>query len=169
MKRLPAPIVIAVLLGGPSAFVIQARNYSFESLNCLFQITKPVRTESVLAFSFLPLAESLALHPPSFIAEKKGESEAAQITDRTEPTPFELTTKWTDVPLRQPQAPDSMDSWPLFDALRKWRDNPNVPGLSHTFSTPNSFVALDYSDIFETGRAPYRGGHGISLFFKHAF
>jgi hypothetical protein len=170
MNRLPAPLVIAVLLAGPSGFITHARSYSFESLTCLFQMAKPVRTESMLAFSFLPLAESLALHPPCSSLGKKVEVDPAQTTERPDVTPFELTRHWTEVSaLRQAQPTDSMDSWPIFDALRKWRDNPNVHGLSHNFSNPNSFLALDYSDIFETGRAPYKGGHGISFFFEHAF
>jgi hypothetical protein len=55
-----------------------------------------------------------------------------------------------------------------MEALRPFRTNPRVEGLSHNFGDANYF-ALDYSDIFETGRAPYKGGHGVSLFFRHDF
>ena len=57
----------------------------------------------------------------------------------------------------------------LFEALRRLRGNPHVDGLSRNLGDANSYVALDYSDIFETGRAPYKGSHGVSLFFRHDF
>jgi hypothetical protein len=60
------------------------------------------------------------------------------------------------------------NSWRLFESLGPWKFE-TATGLTHPLVTRGSSVALGYSDIFETGCNPERGGHGPSVLFRHDF
>jgi len=169
MKPLSARIVIAAALGLASNTCVSiARTCSLENFGCLFELAKPRFEPPIIAFSFLPLLDRLAfspLHRPAPTAPP--EPPAPEQTD----SPTEFTSRFMDPqqPLGTEPVADPTDAWPLMQVLRPLRTNPHVDGFSHNLNGVNSFVALDYSDIFETGRAPYKGGHGVSLFFRHDF
>jgi len=175
MNFLPARVVSAFVFGlAANTGELHARTCSFESLSCLFELgelrelAKPRFELPSIAFSLLPLAESLALHTQRRILS----STQTQVTEPEQSSsPAEFSTRFTnqEQPLSAEPSSDPTDTWPLFEALRRLRGNPHVDGLSRNLGDANSYVALDYSDIFETGRAPYKGSHGVSLFFRHDF
>jgi hypothetical protein len=166
MKSLPAKLAIIASIAASSC-TLSARTCPLDSLSCLFQLTKPIREQRAIRFSFSPFAERMAAHAikRTVIAALSDFAEPAQPQGpaRTEFTANSMR------PVRSLEGAEPIDHWPFFDALRKWQSNPQIQGLSHSFSNPRSYVALDYSDIFETGRAAYKGGHGVSLFFRHVF
>ncbi len=179
MNSMSARIVVAaVCVTGVSTCAVSARSYSLESLSCLFDLakaSKPTLVVRPISFSFVPLSEEIALHrqhrSPGQITTTV---EAATAESQPDQPMTEFSTTFNDAPrvaatAPAPPAADGMDSWPLFEALHHWRNNPQIQGLSRNLRDSSSFVALDYSDIFETGRATYKGGHGPSIFFRHTF
>ena len=143
---------------------VQARCYSLESSCCLFDLAKPAPRASAILFSFMPLARTLLLHAEREMTTTTNQPDAAEPQ-----SPPEFSARF-DQPLSfRSQNADPTDDWPLFSALHRWQSSPEIAGLSHTFRNPHSIVALDYSDIFESGRAAYKGSHGVSLFFLHKF
>jgi hypothetical protein len=165
MNARPArQIVTALIVTGSTALGLHARSYSIDGANCLFQLAKAaVREERAIRFSLLPLTERISrpIHrsAPAPVAVEEVQAEQ-------EPASPQFTAAYT---LPAAPAVEPSEEWPLYAALRPWQENPKVPGLSHTFTNPQAYMALDYSDIFETGRAPYKGGHGISVLFRRDF
>jgi hypothetical protein len=169
MKSLPAKLATALLFATASnTCQSTARTCSLENFSCLFELAKPRFEQPVIAFSFLPLLDCLKF-PPLHRAAAPLSAELPAPEQSTSPTEF--TTRFMDPqqPLGTAPTADPTDAWPLIQALQPLRGNPHVDGFSHNLRDPNSYIALDYSDIFETGRAPYKGGHGVSLFFRHDF
>ncbi len=176
MKPLPASagVVAAVVALASSVSDSHARSRSLESLGCLFELGKPrfdlPRVQApVIAFSFLPLAERLISHSQSRNTPSAFVAQTAAPEEPFNPTEFATSFNAPLQPIGPESPPDPIDEWPLIQSLRRFRTNPHVDGFSHNVGTANSYVALDYSDIFESGRAPYKGSHGVSLFFRHDF
>jgi hypothetical protein len=169
MKPLSARIIAAATLGlASNTCELNARTCSLENFGCLFELAKPRPEKPIIAFSFLPLLDRLAFSPLHRAAATASPEPAAP---EQPDSPIEFTTRFINPqqPLGAEPAADPTDAWPLMQALRPLRSNPHVDGLSHSLRDRNSYLALDYSDIFESGRAPYKGGHGVSLFFRHDF
>jgi len=127
----------------------------------------PVAPERVTLFSLVPLAERLLTHSWSRGVDN-AERNLEPTVEAESSAATELVTRFVQ-PLSPEAATDTTEDWRLMQAFHRLRENRKVGGLSHNMGNPDSFMALDYSDIFETGHAPYKGGHGISLFFRHDF
>jgi hypothetical protein len=171
MKSLPAGVLGSIVLGlgAASTGKLHARTCSFESLGCLFELAKPrFEAPPIIAFSFLPLAGVLALHPHPRLALPV-QPQVTEPEQLSAPTQFSARFNDQQQPFGAEPVADPTASWALIEALRPFRSNSRVDGFSHNLGDASSYVALDYSDIFETGRAPYKGGHGVSLFFRHDF
>ena len=139
-----------------------ARHYSDPTEGCLYQFAHAV--EAVLpstSFSFLPQGELKPLRPSLDRIETESE------TVVQEPATSQFNLRRANADQREIDA-QTVDEWPIFETLRRWRIDAES-GLSHNFSGGRSLFALDYSDIFETGRDPTKGGHGMSFFFRHNF
>ena len=166
MNSLPARIIVAAAcVAGASTAVTSARSYSLDTIGCLFNLAKPLREERLPRFSLSPLADRIHLRVPSLF---RGPNVTADLEEPETARPAEFSANFI-APPKSIETEESLDHWPLFDALRRWQSNPEVPGLSRSIGNPDSYVALDYSDIFETGRAPYKGGHGVSVVFRRNF
>jgi hypothetical protein len=170
MNLLTAKTLIAAgVLAGASLPPSFARSFSRESLNCLFRIADQPRESRAVRFSFSPLAERLerliTFKPmvQPLLTEEAPPEESAPKPSGQFSVSFARPTR--SAPIDE----EGTENWPLFRALRRWQSNPRIDGLSRGFWDPHSVIALDYSDIFETGRAPYKGGHGVSLFLRHTF
>ena len=61
-----------------------------------------------------------------------------------------------------------LKDWPCLQSLHLWSDEAE-PFFSHALGGPRSTMGIGYSDIFETGCDPTKGGHGISFVFRHSF
>jgi hypothetical protein len=170
MKSLPVGVLGSIVLGLGAASTgnLQARTCSFEGLGCLFELAKPrFEAPPIVAFSLLPLAGALGLHPHprAALAVQPQNIEPEQFS-----APVQFSARFNDQqPFGAEPGADPTATWALMEALRPFRSNSRIDGFSRNVGDANSYVALDYSDIFETGRAPYKGGHGVSLFFRHDF
>jgi hypothetical protein len=172
MNSIPARILAAAACATvANTCLVNARSYSLDSLGCLFQLSRaarPIDEEIVVRFSVSPLAERLSvriplLFSPAVISEHQVEAPEAEPL-----VPSQFTASFIQAP-REVETEESVEHWPLFNTLRRWQSHPEVPGLSRSLGNAQSYLALDYSDIFETGRAAYKGGHGVSLLFRHNF
>jgi len=95
-------------------------------------------------------------------------------SDQRSPAPAEFTTTAelrTDLaePARFSLNAQPAEDWAILSRLSRWRTTSDLGGLNYAFRDPRSVVALDYSDIFESGAGPYKGSQGVSLFFRHKF
>src|SRR5688572_146436 len=164
MNSRPArTLVVAASVAAATLCGVDARSYSMEKLSCLFELARPQQREPLIRLSFLPLAERLALAK----AASRSRPSIPALAEPDEPQASDEFNLSFVQPLHSPVESDTVDDWPLLQALRRWQSVPQVKGLSRSLGSPQSIVAFDYSDIFETGRAPYKGGHGVSLFFRH--
>jgi hypothetical protein len=60
------------------------------------------------------------------------------------------------------------DDWSLVQWLPGWRLEADH-GFCHVFRNQALDVALAYSDIFEAGGNPDKGGHGPGVLFRYDF